>query len=59
MLLRIKDKQFNKSSGQTYYKTPLKVASVKRASDGVRATRYILESAGGNLKDSQKMIEKV
>jgi len=57
VLLRIKDKQFNKSSGQTYYKTPLKIATVKRASDGVRATRYKLESAGGVLKDSQKMLE--
>jgi transposase InsO family protein len=59
VLLRIKDKQFNKSSGQTYYKTPLKIATVKRARDGVRATRYTLESADGVLKDSQKMLEKV
>ena len=59
VLLRIKDKQFNKSSGQTYYKTPLKIATVKRARDGVRATRYTLESADGVLKDSQKVLEKV
>jgi len=59
VLLRINDKQFNKSSGQTYYKTPLKIATGKRARDGVRATRYTLESADGVLRDSQKVLERV
>ncbi len=56
VLLRLKDKQFNKSSGQTYYKTPLKIAAVHPDPKGVRATRYTLESDGAELKDSQKML---